>query len=82
MSFILFVHVTEMYEFLCNRWTTKHSSGFYLEYRTRSRGRYGYKHASGTIDRRWNNSKYVYVTCNCKYNSKIHILTISYQSNR
>jgi len=71
-----------MYGFLCNRRTTKHSSGFYFEYRTWSRRRYSDEHSSSTINRRWNNSKYVYVTCHCKYSSKLDIFTISCQSNK
>lgn len=58
----------------CNRRTTEHSSWFHLEYRTRSCRRYGHEHTSGTIDRRWNNSKYVYITRYCKYSLNIDIL--------
>lgn len=79
---ILFVRIKKMYEFLCNRRTTKHSSGFHFEYRTGSRRRYSDEHTSSTINRRWNNSKYVYVTCHCKYSSKLDIFTISCQSNK
>jgi len=71
-----------MYEFLCNRRTTKYPSWFHLEHGTRPSGRYGYEHSSGTVDRRWNNSEYVYITCYCKYSSDICIFAVELPRNR